>query len=359
MSCPQDPHRPHFPFKNPFSMILPKGSSHLSPKLLSLLNAFEESLAEKLKCLKPGCGARAFSLSWMKEVMASLSTIHTSVRVLVKELELPVCGWDEKWIDVYMENSVSLLDICTAFSSEISRINQSNLYLRSTVQTLEGEPKQFARAQSLLEGWRRRLDSGNPRLENCFVTVDRLVESLKFPKKKDSGKERVLMRALYGVRVVTIFLCSVVAVAFSGSSGNMKKGFEVLEGCLWAEAFVDLQSSVTDEIRDNGGVTRLKELEAVDASVKKLYPIVEPGVDLDAVGGGFSLQNATSELRKNADVLSEGLDLLAKEVDGFFHVILTGRNAMLSNIRVGSNNVSKSMQDRKSSGGVNSVNNKY
>lgn len=352
MSCPQDPHRPHFPFKNPFSMILPKGSSHLSPKLLSLLNAFEESLAEKLKRLKPGCRAHIFSLSWMKEVMASLSAIHTSVRVLVKELELPVCGWDEKWVDVYMENSLSLLDICTAFSSEISRINQSNLYLRSTAQSLEGEPKQFARAHSSLEGWRLRLDSGNPRLENCFGTLDHLVESLKFPKKKDSGKERVLMRALYGVRVVTIFLCSVVAVAFSGSSGNLKKGFEVFEGCLWAEAFVDLQSSVSDEIRDRGGVTRLKELEDVESSVKKLYPIVEPHrVDLDAVGGGSSLQNVTSEFGKNVNGVSEGLDLLAKEVDGFFHVVLTGRNAMLSNIRVGSSKVSKSMQDRKSGGG--------
>ncbi|CAH9098151.1 unnamed protein product [Cuscuta epithymum] len=342
----QDSQRPHLHFKNPFSVILPKGSSHLSPRLLSLLNAFEKSLAEKLTSLKPGGGVHALSFSWMKEAMASLAAIHSSVQTLVKELDLPVCGWDEKWLDVYMDNSVGLLDICTAFSSEILRLNQGNLYLRCTVHTLDSEPKQFhARARSSLDGWRSRLGSKNPRIENCSLILDRLIESLKFPKKKDSGKERVLMKALYGVRVVTIFFCSVFATAFSGSAGGkLKKNFEALEGCFWADAFTDLQSSVNEEIEGGGGVTRLKEVENVDASVNKLYPIVES----DKVEGELliSLSNATSELRQNADKLSEGLDLLGKEVDGFFRIVLTARDAMLSNIRVGSHKVSKSKKEK-------------
>lgn len=320
-------------------MILPKGS-HLSPRLLALLNAFEESLAEKLRSLGPGGKGNALSISWMKEAMASLSTIHTDIKILVTELELPVCDWDNKWIDVYMDNSVGLLDICTAFSSEILRLNQSNLYLRCTVKNLDGEAKQFTRARSSLDGWRQRVNSKNPRLENCFAILDRLTESLKFPKKKDSAKGKVLMQALYGVQVVTIFFCSLFAIAFSGSTNKLKH-FEVLEGCSWAEAFADLQSLINNEIK--GGVKTPKEVEAVDASVKTLYPIIVSGVNPVEAGG---LQNVTSDLAKNTDKLSEGLDLLAKEVDGFFQIVLTGRDAMLSNIRVGSN-VKNATQDKK------------
>ncbi|XP_019159076.1 PREDICTED: protein BPS1, chloroplastic-like [Ipomoea nil] len=348
MSRPQDPQRPYLPFKNPFSMILPKGS-HLSPRLLALLNAFEESLAEKLRSLMHRGRGNALSVSWMKEAMASLSTIHTDIKILVTELELPVCDWDDKWIDVYMDNSVSLLDICTAFSSEILRLNQANLYLRCTVRNLDGEPKQFVRARSSLDGWRQRVNSKNPRLENSFAILDRLTESLKFPKKKDSAKGKVLMQALYGVQVITIFLCSLVASGFSGSIKKLKQ-FEVLEGCSWAEAFANLQSLINNEI--SGGVTAPKELEAVDAIVKTLYPMIESGGSNPAEAGG--LQNATSELAKNTDKLAEGLDVLAKEVDGFFQIVLTGRDAMLSNIRVGSK---ISQQDKKKCRGANSETN--
>ena len=38
---------------------------------------------------------------------------------------------------------------------------------------------------------------------------------------------------------------------------------------LWAQAFTGLQTSINSEI------TVLKELEAVDTSVKKLYPMIQ------------------------------------------------------------------------------------
>nr|GLL16470.1 protein BPS1, chloroplastic-like [Ipomoea trifida]GLL21708.1 protein BPS1, chloroplastic-like [Ipomoea trifida] len=85
MSRPQDPQHPYLPFKNPFSITLPKGS-HLSPRLLALLNAFEESLAEKLRSLMHRGKGNALSVSWMKEAMASLSTIHTTRDYCLQEV---------------------------------------------------------------------------------------------------------------------------------------------------------------------------------------------------------------------------------------------------------------------------------
>ncbi|CAA2935006.1 protein BPS1, chloroplastic-like [Olea europaea var. sylvestris] len=335
MSRPQDPHRPFLPFGNPFRNILPKGS-YLSPKLLALLNTFEESLAERLKKLKPRDREDVLSLSWMRFAIESLCGIHTDIKMLITALELPVSDWDDKWIDVYFDNSVKLLDICNAFTSEISRLNQGHLFLQCVLHNLSGDSMNSVRALASLDGWRQHISSKNPRLENCFSIMDGLVKTLDLPKIKNSAKGKVLMRAMYGVKAVTVFVCSIFAAAFSGSAKKLID-LQVPDTCLWAEAFSGLQTFVNIEIRSiylSGRVTVLKELEAVDASVKKLYPIVQNEVDpIEAE----MLQNQRSVLGKSEEKLSHGLDLLSKEVDVFFKIVLTGRDALLGNLRIGGN----------------------
>ncbi|CAA3006262.1 BPS1, chloroplastic-like [Olea europaea subsp. europaea] len=346
MSRPQDPQRPLFPFGNPFRRMFPKGSN-LSPKLVDLLNTFEVTLAERLKKLKPADSEHVLSLSWMRYAMESLCAIHTDIKTLITALELPVCDWDDKWIDVYLDNSVKLLDICIAFSSEISRLNQSHLFLQCALHNLEGSSKQLTRARLSLDGWRQHISSKNPRLENCFAIMDNLAETIDLPKIKNSPKGKVLMRAMYGVKVVTLFISSIFAAAFSGS---MKKlmDLHVPETLSWADDFTDLQALVNNEIRNifsSGRITALKELEGVDTSVKKLYPIVQDGhVETEV------LQYSTSDLRLGTERFSQGLDLLAKEVDSFFQIVLTGRDALLCNLRVGGN-VTNSVQPNDSIGG--------
>ncbi|KAK4397194.1 protein BPS1, chloroplastic [Sesamum angolense] len=310
MSRPQDPHRSFLPFGNPFRMILPKGS-HLSPKLLDLLNTFEETLAGRLRRLKPADREDVLRLSWMRSAMELLCGIHADIKILITALEFPVCDWDDKWIDVYLDNSVKLLDICIAFSSEISRLKQGHLFLQCLLHNLGGaSPKQFVRARSSLDGWRQHIGSKNLRLDNCFSVMDGLAQTLDLPKIKNSAKGKVLMRAMYGVKVVTLFVCSIFGAAFSGSAKKLMD-LPVPETCLWSEAFADFR-----------------------LCVKNLYTLVQDGVDPVEAG---VLQKSTSDLETSAGKLSEGLDLLAKEVDSFFQVVLTGRDALLCNLRVGGN----------------------
>ncbi|KAK4344938.1 hypothetical protein RND71_035114 [Anisodus tanguticus] len=335
MSRPQEPHRPFLPFGNPFKFILPRGS-YLSPKLLALLNAFEESITERVKSLKPVDKEDILTLSWMTQAISTLCAIHTDVKTLITELELPVSDWDEKWIDVYLDNSVKLLGICIAFSSDISRLNQGHLYLQCGLHNLvDGTSNQFIKARSSLDGWKQHINSENPRLENCFAILDSLTESLTLPKIKNSAKGKVLMRAMYGVRVVTVFIFSMFGVTFSGSTKELKD-LQVNETCLWTDAFVDVRDFISEEIRSiysSGRITALKELEVVDTSVKKLYPLIQDGVD--DPNEAEQLQLLTSDLTEKAEKLSGGLDLLAKEADRFFHILLNGRDSLLCNLRIG------------------------
>ncbi|KAJ4728229.1 Protein BPS1 chloroplastic [Melia azedarach] len=332
MSRPQDPHRPFFPFGNPFRLISPKGS-RLSQRLLSLLINFEESLAERLRKLMPKDKDDVLSLSWMRLAMESLCETHNGIKNLITELELPVSDWDEKWIDVYLDVSVNLLDICIAFSSALTKLGQGHLLLQCVLHNLDSSsPRQFERARSSLDSWRQHISSKNPRVESCCSILDNLVGSLDLPKVKNSAKGKVLMRAMYGVKVVTVFICSVFAAAFSGSVKNLLD-LNVSDTLPWAPAFSALQAYVNGETRNllsSGRATVLNELEAVDVSIKKLYPMTQKGADLVE---GELFQRSVSDLGRKADNLSQGLDELTKAVDGFFKIVLGGRDALLCNLR--------------------------
>ncbi|XP_057533608.1 protein BPS1, chloroplastic-like [Amaranthus tricolor] len=330
MSRPQEPHRPFFPHGNPFRMILPKGS-YLSPKLQALLNNFEETLAGRLRKLVPKCKDDVFSVSWMLLAVQLLSETHNDIKSLITELGLPVVDWDDKWIDVYLDNSVKLLDICIALSSELSRLSQGQLLLHCVLRNLEQSGS--SKAKSSIDSWRQHIGSKNPRIDNCFAIIDKLTESLELPKVKNSAKGKTLMRAMYGVRVQTLFVCSAFMSAFTGSDKKLID-LHVTGTHLWGEAFNDLQRCVFGEIRNlvlSDRNVLVKELEAVSTSVSEVYSVFQEGVEPTK---SESVQKSVVELRRNMDELSSGLDLLAKEVDGFFHIVLSGRDALLGNLRV-------------------------
>ncbi|XP_058754645.1 protein BPS1, chloroplastic-like [Vicia villosa] len=332
MSLSQDPPRSFFPFGNPFRMISPKGSK-LSPQLLAVLGAFEESLEERLKKLIPKNKDEVASLSWMTSALQALCESHNDIKTLMTDLELPVTDWDEKWIDVYLDISVKLLDMCNAFSSELSRLNQSRLLLQCTLHHLgSSSSDQLFRACSSLDGWSQHMSSKNPRIEKCGSILDNLVESSDMPKVKKSAKGKVLMEAIYGVKVLTVFVCSVFATAFSGSTKNLMD-MDVADHYSWAPAFKVLQNLINENIRvrfSSGRFTVLNELEAVDLSVRELYPNIQGLVHTIEKE---SHAKTVEKLGRAMENFSQGLDLLAKEVDGFFQVVLSGRDALLANLR--------------------------
>lgn len=312
----------------------------MSPKHLALLEKFEDTLATRFKKLKPKDSSEILSLPYMIMCLQLSSETYNDITSFITALELPVSGWDNKWIDVYLDNSIKLLDISIAFSSEISRLSQGQLLLQYSLRNLnDSSSVDMEKALSSLDSWRQHISSKNPRIESCFSLIDKLVELLHLPKVKNSPKGKILMRALYGVKVQTLFVCSVFVAAFTGCSKKLVD-LGVPEEHIWASAFMDLQSSVNGEIRHlvaNGRNIVVKELEAVDMGAKKLFSMLENGGEAIV---SKELQTTVGKVKTNAETLSTGLDGLAKEVDGFFQIVMSGRDALLSNLRVG-NDLSK------------------
>jgi hypothetical protein len=268
-----------FPVGNPFRMFLPRGA-HLPPKLAGLLASYEDGLASSLRKLKPEDTSEMLTLSWMKLAVDILSDLHTNIATLITELELPVSDWDEKWVDIYLNSSVKLLDICIALSSELARLDQGQLLMRYVLHVLDSgsavpSQEQLERAEASLKEWMELASMRSPRLEDCSALLQELAGNLSLMKVKHSAKGKVLMRALYGIEAVTVFICSLLVSLFSGSTKPLMK-FDVPEKFGWSKTFNDLYSAVSEEVRrqsSSGGVVAVKELEEVEACARKLHAL--------------------------------------------------------------------------------------
>ncbi|CAM8935588.1 unnamed protein product [Rhodiola kirilowii] len=332
MSRAQEPRRSFIPFGNPFKRTSPKGS-YLSPRLLAILNSFEDRLTLRLIKLKPTNKDDILSLSWMKLSMELLCETHNDIKALISDLELPVSDWESKWVDVYLNNSVTLLDICNTFTSEISRLNQGHLILQCALLKLGSDSsEQFARSLEFLDQWKQLISSKNPKVENCTAIMATLIETSDLPKVKTSARGKILMCAMYGLKTMTASICSVFAAAFMSSS-NKLIDLHVPDTLAWAGAFTDLQTTVNTEIRNHfsdGTCTVLKELDAVDSVIKKLHPLIHHNQGHTKTESFYIL---ISDLETKSKQFTQGLDQLTMGVDSFFRVVLTGRDALLSNIK--------------------------
>ncbi|KAL0695636.1 hypothetical protein Bca4012_062816 [Brassica carinata] len=276
-------------------------------------------------------GNAILTVSWMKEAMASLCKTHRSIRTLVSGLELPVSDLEDYFIYIYSGISLKLLELCNSFTSELDRLNHGNLLLKFALSKLETSscPEEISLLH--LESWRQHMAS--KKIQNCGAILSSLVESLKhhhhsLPKKKLSGKGRVLLRALYGVNVKTLYITSVFAAVFSGSSSNLfyltiPKEMEEVQ---WAQAFMELQSMVNLEIKTaflSDRFTVIKDLEAVESGVKKLHIAVQEGSDTNVF---------VEVLKKSVMELSERFDLVSKETGSLLKTVISARDALVERL---------------------------
>ncbi|KAK8916419.1 UPF0496 protein 4 [Platanthera zijinensis] len=353
------------PFGNPFRLIFSR-KSHISPKCLPLLNDFELMLARSLRNLKPKDSCEILSLSWMKHAVESLAEIHTNIKGLITDLQFPLTDWDYRWMDVYLNDSIKLLDICIALSSELSQLDQGQLLLRYILHLLD-PARDFAselleRAGASLHELILKFEVRNPNLEHCHNILQNLAETPYYiGKAKSSANENVLMRALYGVKVQTIFVCNIIIAALMGFSNPLIQ-FRVHERFLWSEAFDELCETVHAEIRNRLSGEKMiffKEREDVELCARRLHALMcskeeklsqkcnffgspEGGggreemmmsARLDGDEERKRLQESVIGLAEGAEKLYDGLEILSNRVDEFFRIVLTGRDALLANLR--------------------------
>ncbi|KAJ0837192.1 hypothetical protein HanRHA438_Chr16g0775491 [Helianthus annuus] len=330
MSRSDGPHRPFLPIGNPFKMMMHK-TSHLPS---AVLIAYEKNLAERFRQLKPNNAADVISFSWMKSALGSICETLNDIRKLIVDLELPICSWDGKWVDMYLNNSLNLLDFCSAYGTDIVRQRFGYVMLKCALLDLEsGNPQKLMLASSSFHEWmqyQRRYD--NSKLQDCCDVISKLEETLNLPKIKNIPKAKDLVRAMYGLKVQTMFIFSTLVAAFSTTCRTLVD-LQVPKEYLWHESFTELQTVMNGEIKNiyaSGDIYTLKELRVLDENVKKLYPLLHDGLGevTQEVFHGYC-----SKLKECNEKFLVGLDELKSEMDRFFKVVVDGRMALLDNFQ--------------------------
>ncbi|KAJ0444293.1 hypothetical protein HanIR_Chr16g0830261 [Helianthus annuus] len=330
MSRSDGPHRPFLPIGNPFKMMMHK-TSHLPS---AVLIAYEKNLAERFRQLKPNNATDVISFSWMKSALGSICETLNDIRKLIVDLELPICSWDGKWVDMYLNNSLNLLDFCSAYGTDIVRQRFGYVMLKCALLDLEsGNPQKLMLASSSFHEWmqyQRRYD--NSKLQDCCDVISKLEETLNLPKIKNIPKAKDLVRAMYGLKVQTMFIFSTLVAAFSTTCRTLVD-LQVPKEYLWHESFTELQTVMNSEIKNiyaSGDVYTLKELRVLDENVKKLYPLLHDGLGevTQEVFHGYC-----SKLKECNEKFLVGLDELKSEMDRFFKVVVDGRMALLDNFQ--------------------------
>lgn len=167
------------------------------------------------------------------------------------------------------------------------------------------------------------------------------------------------MRAFYGVEVMTLFTCSIIITALTGSSKPLMD-LHIVDEFLWLEAFNNLQAFLNEEIRRqllSGKVMTLKEIKALKMSALMFRSLTnridygeEPAqLSMDVKKDESNspkeyadpekrrrLQECMTHLTDGGEVFGRELDSLSKQVNDFFHILLTGRDALLCNLRASS-----------------------
>ncbi|WOL10063.1 hypothetical protein Cni_G18817 [Canna indica] len=350
-------------FSGYFPVTAHKGSS----RFLNIEHDFEQKLAEGMRKLQPIKITDVFSLQWIIKAIQSTLEAHTNIKTLVTELHLPVSDWDEKCIDIYLDSSVKVLDICNIFSAEINRLNQGQLLLRYVLHILDTSnsfpsSERLRRARVSLDDWLKKTNSRSTKLDSCHAILQTLKTTICLPKAKTSAKGRVLKRALYGVGVMTLFTCSVILAALTGSSIPLID-LHISDKFLWLESFHSLQAFLHEGIRrehSNGKLSMLKEMEAFRLSALMFHSLTngidskeEPGelnTELSKDGSSSQWKYANPEekertqeciklLTNGGQLLGNQLDSFSKQVNDLFQVLLNGRDALLCNLRA--SNISK------------------
>lgn len=349
MSRTHDGHHASSPFGNPFRLVFSKGPNR-SPKLLNLLNSFEQSLAENLRKLKPNDTSNFLSLFWLRQAVDALLESHNKLRALISDLEFPASVWDDKWIEMYLDDSLKLLDVCIALISEVSRLEQRQILLRYALQILNvcsSHPlvEQLQQAGEALHDWIQKLQSRSSKLENAPSILQAMVSTLSLPKVKNSPKGRVLTRALYAVKIEMMFMSSVLVAVFSGCSKPLMD-IQVSNDFLWAVDFNDLQFIVNKELRSRLLLDKpvtLKELSKVDACSRNLHSIIviftqkkdekEITTDDDSEEARRRCEQPIFDLTESAVNLTDELELLGKKLNDFFELIMSGRDGLINSLR--------------------------
>lgn len=329
-----------FPSFSPFRTA-GKRSPPIDFDLIS--RSFDESILRRLKPLAiPTSSPPSITLSWLSRAVEFLSSTHGEAQALISKITSGSSNDGSE--SVYLDYSVKLLDICNAISSDLEKLRNRRMLMSFVIRLLqvsaESEilaPEKLKKASDSIIEWkintrdvhkRRGFENRDP--EVLIRDLAAAIAKIAPPRGKVTSVGKAVLRTIYAVGLVTIFVVGVAVSALNGLPEIVSA--RVPAEFLWADSVNVLQSMIF------GGKRKvvLRELDDVTTRanvVRDLIVAVDSGENIEAKK--LPLSNAVKELETSTRVFSEGVDRLSDGVNYMFRDVMSTRNAVLQNFRVG------------------------
>ncbi|KAJ6350542.1 hypothetical protein OIU78_006659 [Salix suchowensis] len=173
-------------------------------KLDLISHPFDESLLRRLNTLCNSQFSFTIDLSWLSSALAFLAFTHNQAVTLLSTPKL------SSSLNLYLDESLKLLDLCNSITSEIERLRHRQLLLKYALHLINNseDAEKLRRARASLRDWdNNSKGSRSDRTKNLEHSAMDLAFMLKeVPRGKISPDERIVRRTIYSVGLVTVLV---------------------------------------------------------------------------------------------------------------------------------------------------------
>ncbi|KAL8100527.1 protein BPS1, chloroplastic-like [Apium graveolens] len=305
-----------------------------------IFKSFDDKLTSRLKSLAFSSPSHSISLHWLSRAVDLLSDTHADANAVISAMTSAGLSGDS--LSFYLDHSVKLLDVCNSISYEIEKLRHRRLLMKFVTHLLkfsgDGDthpaPENLKKASECIADYERNSRGFAKRrgfkVRDPDVLIRDLVNAIVTispPRGKISTVERAVLRIIYAVGLFTVFVAGAALSSLCGLPELAK--IRVPSEFCWTDSINELQTAIFD----SDGRVVLTEVDDVAARAVSLRVLIDGG--LTGVGEIARSEIAVKEIEILMDKMGEGLDRLDNGVNKLFGVVLSARNGVLDNYRVG------------------------
>ncbi|CAI9765525.1 unnamed protein product [Fraxinus pennsylvanica] len=328
------------------------------------LQSFDNTLQARtnnvINALAVGVEVRALSFDSLKEITECLLEMNQEVVKVILDCKEDIWTNHELFelVEEYFENSLKILDFCTALEKCLKRARDSQLLILVALQQFEEEDKVEGNNKytKTLEELKIFKNAGDPFTEEFFQIFQsvyrqqiHMLEKLQMHKGKLDRKLksihawRKVSTVIFAATFAAVLICSVVAAAVAAPPvaaalaaatsiplGSMGKWIDSLMKNY--EDAVKAQKDILTSINVGTYIT-IKDLDSIRVLIDRLEIEIESLLkNVDFAINEEAVQFAVEEIKKKLDLFMKNIEDLGVQADVFSRDIRRARTVILQRI---------------------------
>lgn len=249
------------------------------------------------------------SLSWFQRCFCLLPIINKAFAKLVLDIEYPTSKWNIDSIEVYLNYTMSLLEVLNSISSCLSHLGHARLSLAHGLTLVENK-----KSLSLA---RKHLKAIKP--AGCFSTnFGKSFHTQDDKAKVVSGKELIVQEGVKEMKSIGFWVCGVFLSCLYGDAKPYMELRKIAGG---------FENSIVSTLDLKISEKLVKKMQCV-SEIKEINKFVARLVSGDEVK-----DDTTKEFQRNLCEVGKIFDDISAEVDHLFDDVMTRRTELVDEFR--------------------------